>query len=1329
MKIFPRILVLAALLTGGQVGNAADVLTPCFLKLSLFQDIPGITVDDLFDAANFPDDPDEVRYLTSFDTRDALPDNTLDNYGARIEGFITPLESGDYHFFLRSDDGAELYLSSDDTEANAQIIAEELDCCDAFQDPDTDDFATSLPITLEANSRYFIMVLYKEGTGGDFAQVAWRKSDDATPAGSLLPISGAYLSTLASDSDGHAVSIIQEPANATGIENDSVTFELALELSPDSPVCVQWQKNGINIPGAQGNPVTLGPIALADNGAKISAVVAVPGGFVQSAEANLTVTADTTAPELLSVNGVPSQPQVVLSFSERMDQASASRASNYLITSDGAPLEVQEAQLSPDGTLVTLVTADQVVGTEYSISFTNLTDRAATANSLPSGTTGTFFALGKLLQGEDGFVIWEAEMFDRNLDDRWAPVRTRPGASGDLAMEIPNGAGGSETDTQLEYDIVFTKTGTHVIWYRAGADSGNDDSAWLHLDGDRPANRLDGNLASMSGFNGDVWEWNSNPQDGAQPMTFEIEEPGVHTIGIARREDGAFFDKLIITTDLNFDPTIFGDFGPPVTRREGEPAGDAIEITITEQPSDTEGLENTQASIAAEFDVPAGSLTVLQWQRKSGAEFVDIPGASFATLDVEPLTADWDQAVLRLQITVGSTTVTSEEATLTVIPETEPPLLLRANGIAPTRRVTLSFSEPLDPTSATDPSHYVISGPNGDVAINDVLLLPNGLTVLLETGAQQVGTKYTVTVDGVTDTAASANALSNGIARYYSLGTLLPQSAEGLLVFEAESFTANLDDRWVEDSERGTPSGGVSMLIPNGAGGNENETKLEYDLEFTQTGTHIIWYRASSPSGSDDSAWLHVDGERPPSRTEGNQASMSGFSTQDDFIWVSNPQDGPGPMTFEIDSPGGHTIGIARREDGAFFDKLVITTDPDFDPTAFGPSGPPETREGAPALPSIELTGPANEVVLTSGASVALSVRVDAQSREIAKLVYYANDLPIAELTEAPFDIEWSDVPDGIYSIRAELTDDVGISVGTRRHSVAIGTPNEALFVVGNPDLDAAPGDQAVANHLGELGFTVTTVDDNLAQSSQAFGRKVVIISSTVVSGTVSTTFRDTNVPVLLWEQANQDDFGLTADEENVTRGGTDPDQTDLEIVLSDHPLSAGLPLGGVTVSDMPTGFNWGQPNENAIIAATINGQADRAALYGYETGDELFDGFFAPARRVMVFLNEQSFTTLTENGRRLFNGALSWAIEEALTPQPAPSGITIQISGLSDEQLGLAWDGGGSSVTVQTKTSLAQDAWSDVITTNESTVSIPLDGPSGFFRVVPSASGPTPRP
>ncbi len=69
-----------------------------------------------------------------------------------------------------------------------------------------------------------------------------------------------------------------------------------------------------------------------------------------------------------------------------------------------------------------------------------------------------------LLQGEDGFVIWEAEDFDRNPDELWIEDMDREGASGEISMVNPNGAGGNEADTQLQYDIIFTKTGTHCAY-------------------------------------------------------------------------------------------------------------------------------------------------------------------------------------------------------------------------------------------------------------------------------------------------------------------------------------------------------------------------------------------------------------------------------------------------------------------------------------------------------------------------------------------------------------------------------------------------------------------------------------------------------------------------------------------------------------------------------------------------------------------------------------------------------------------------------------------------------------------------------------------------
>ncbi|MBE7501036.1 MAG: Ig-like domain-containing protein [Verrucomicrobiales bacterium] len=165
------------------------------LKFSFWGGITGTPIQGLLDDPRYPATPDWTGAVFSMNSRDILPTDANENYGATMEGYLTPTESGDYYFFLRSDDASLLEISTDDKEANLWWQAEEQDCCDAFMEPESGDIATtSLPVSLVANRKYFIRVTYKEGGGGDYAQVAWRKVGDTTPAASLQPIPGQYLS-------------------------------------------------------------------------------------------------------------------------------------------------------------------------------------------------------------------------------------------------------------------------------------------------------------------------------------------------------------------------------------------------------------------------------------------------------------------------------------------------------------------------------------------------------------------------------------------------------------------------------------------------------------------------------------------------------------------------------------------------------------------------------------------------------------------------------------------------------------------------------------------------------------------------------------------------------------------------------------------------------------------------------------------------------------------------------------------------------------------------------------------------------------------------------
>jgi len=75
---------------------------------------------DLYAWPDFPWNPTQSILLTSFDT---IPN--LDNFGGRIHGWFYPPATGDYTFYLASDDNGELWLSSDESPDNAQLIAYE----------------------------------------------------------------------------------------------------------------------------------------------------------------------------------------------------------------------------------------------------------------------------------------------------------------------------------------------------------------------------------------------------------------------------------------------------------------------------------------------------------------------------------------------------------------------------------------------------------------------------------------------------------------------------------------------------------------------------------------------------------------------------------------------------------------------------------------------------------------------------------------------------------------------------------------------------------------------------------------------------------------------------------------------------------------------------------------------------------------------------------------------------------------------------------------------------------------------------------------------------
>ncbi|MBL9127726.1 MAG: Ig-like domain-containing protein, partial [Verrucomicrobiales bacterium] len=366
-----------------RVASLSNEFVKGIVKFEAYTGISGTAVDGLVNDPKYPASPDEVRLLSGIDT----PNGYGDNYGAKVSGFIVPPESGDYHFFLRSDDASQLYLSTDDKEANAQMIAEELDCCDAFLEPDSGDTATSAAVTLVGGRKYAFYALVKEGGGGDYLQVAARRSNSTAPAAGLAPLSGDWIGANAKPNLGDPAVTVQPQAPSQIIEGTPLQLSVDGVVTPAAfnyPLFVQWQKGGNPIPGATSKAYEVAKAAVGDSG-KYRAVLSAPSGnSVNSVEVTVTVVADTFTPKIVKVKASSVQ-SLIVTFDEALDKTTAETTANYKI-SDG--VNVTRATLS--GNSVLLTTSGLTVKKSYVLTVGGVKDLYN--NTLPAGTTYAFTA-------------------------------------------------------------------------------------------------------------------------------------------------------------------------------------------------------------------------------------------------------------------------------------------------------------------------------------------------------------------------------------------------------------------------------------------------------------------------------------------------------------------------------------------------------------------------------------------------------------------------------------------------------------------------------------------------------------------------------------------------------------------------------------------------------------------------------------------------------------------------------------------------------------------------------------------------------------------------
>ena len=200
-------------------------------------------------------------------------------------------------------------------------------------------------------------------------------------------------------------------------------------------------------------------------------------------------------------------------------------------------------------------------------------------------------------------------------------------------------------------------------------------------------------------------------------------------------------------------------------------------------------------------------------------------------------------------------------------------------------------------------------------------------------------------------------------------------------------------------------------------------------------------------------------------------------------------------------------------------------------------------------------------------------------------------------------------------------------------------------LVVGQP-AELALGDAAVVAHLEARGATVTvlgTADGSAHDPAQvAASHDLLLISSTIQSLDTAERYVQATTPLIFWEPRRVLEATQLAG-----WGGTRPEQTDIQIVDADHPITAGLPPNGrLRVVRRPDTLSVVWPSKGPgvqVLAKHLFG--NDSALLVAEVGAELANGQPAQARTVFLFWHHDTFHLSTGEAIRLFDRAVDWAL------------------------------------------------------------------------------------
>jgi|GEM_PF-415773 len=177
------------------------------------------------------------------------------------------------------------------------------------------------------------------------------------------------------------LSILNQPQSQSVEQNTSVTFTLGVNVG--YALDIQWYQDGAPIPGANDLTYSLKLTDPGMDGAEFHAVISNDVVTLTSDTATVYLTEDVTPPEATGV-GLNGTDVLELTFSEALEQTSATDPVNYRVANRGRLLTPASVNLSGDGRTVTL-TLDSGLEEHYVVSVASEVADVA-GNPIPAQT-------------------------------------------------------------------------------------------------------------------------------------------------------------------------------------------------------------------------------------------------------------------------------------------------------------------------------------------------------------------------------------------------------------------------------------------------------------------------------------------------------------------------------------------------------------------------------------------------------------------------------------------------------------------------------------------------------------------------------------------------------------------------------------------------------------------------------------------------------------------------------------------------------------------------------------------------------------------------------